>query len=580
MPQPSSEANALWLAQLLVGAFIVAVYCYSRFSNPRHERYTTTLSRYVLANVLYIGLGLSLYMGLVVSPELLNVLASAFREGTQESLQPVVDWIRAFSPPLLAALIVTVFIPMLPKAARIDAYIRNQFRRIALIPKAARVLSGQLARARYSVPEDLRTTVDDELAVLGHWRGADRAFPALQAAVTQVLSLKEQVDDWRRSGFADFMDNQDIDYQRICRRCDAVMTTLRIYLGDSEDFERIERRLKESAANTVGGGVAAVGAQHDPEADEVLESYRRLVAQYETAITKELSGLKENLCDFVAKGVLSAFGTEAGRKRYLNQMGFSYEAPKPFPWELLMLIGLLLLLGLFLVISLAEDLGLLGSGVLVRDIMLPADLAEASGRAVVSADIRFIPPIIILSHCLATMWALLLHAEAGDELAPGGAWRVRGEYFLAGLLSAVTALAVIYVGWALMLGSPSLAAALLLYFSPVAALPATTGLVTAFNLSHHSRREFRIAAPFVHVVALWIVSYVVSNLWLGQVFAETAAEEPAVFGVSLFMVATTTMIGLVVGGLVPTFYHRRRELEEAAKRRAPEPTAVQPLPGT
>jgi hypothetical protein len=186
-------AGAITHLEYLIGGLFVIMYAASRFNTPVTNRSTTTWTRYHLAASMYLGVGLVLYA--------LLAAYHPFQTALKHLLPTLGDELAAkmagqISPPLLAALCLTVLLPKVPYLSDIDAWIRQRLQHMAAIPFEARRVSAELRRAAFTVSDDIRARVSEDL-VAGDFREEDLVFeesPSVQHLWTKIAVLVRHLD--------------------------------------------------------------------------------------------------------------------------------------------------------------------------------------------------------------------------------------------------------------------------------------------------------------------------------------------------------------------------------------------------
>jgi hypothetical protein len=169
----SLSPHATDLVVTAICAFIVAVHAWDRYNTPETNRVSTTRSLFLFTGAGYVSASLILY--LLLSEVLLRPDTGLFLglEGPKKILS---DY---SSPPVLAALLLTVLLPNTPIVSEADRWLLERFRLWGRIPHGVRNLAQELT------PQALHVT-PAEVAELQAWIAAEGEVPDDLAGVVSA----------------------------------------------------------------------------------------------------------------------------------------------------------------------------------------------------------------------------------------------------------------------------------------------------------------------------------------------------------------------------------------------------------
>ena len=164
--------TADWVVTLICAA-VVAVHAWDRYNTPETNRVSTTRSLFLFTGAGYVSASLILY--LLLSEVLLRPDTGLFLglEGPKKILS---DY---SSPPVLAALLLTVLLPNTPIVSEADRWLLERFRLWGRIPHGVRNLAQELT------PQALHVT-PAEVAELQAWIAAEGEVPDDLAGVVSA----------------------------------------------------------------------------------------------------------------------------------------------------------------------------------------------------------------------------------------------------------------------------------------------------------------------------------------------------------------------------------------------------------
>jgi hypothetical protein len=316
-------AGAITHLEYLIGGVFVIMYAASRFNTPVTNRSTTTWLRYHLAASMYLGVGLVLFA--------LLAAYHPFQTALKHLLPTLGDELAAkmagqISPPLLAALCLTVLLPKVPYLSDVDAWIRQELQHMAAIPFEARRVSAELRRAAFTVPDDIRARVSEDL-LAGDFRKEDLAFeesPSVQHLWTKIAVLVRHLDGLEADHrFAAFMAGYAAELA-------SIRATYAMLSPKARKCFRLSRDLPPN---------------EDPERPRVADAAR----EYRDEFAEQARDLLTRTYDFLARGVLQCRHSYVARGALLRSLGFDVTIwPPPLTLNqhvtlFLVLLGVLIL---------------------------------------------------------------------------------------------------------------------------------------------------------------------------------------------------------------------------------------------
>jgi len=271
--------------------------------------------------------------------------------------------------------------------------------------------------------------------------------------------------------------------------------------------------------------------------------------KYGADFSAQIVHLREDLLDFISRGILHAELTDASRKRRLEALGFlEHPAPTAFTLnQLLCVFGtvMLLMLSGFLVVGAKESVGM----VIMRTSMIAAIYCVAVSCAVVPRE----------------TWAMAKRQRGQRPV---------GFYVVAGVMA---------VGFSLLISfcfncifergvGPGWRRSGMTY--PWAAMTFTTTVMTAFLIDDRPwRRVPRLVWRLIEGIGAAAVLLAMS--WLTHRWLEDVVQAPGAIVPAGYAVPPTSMVmiiagavGLAIGYLVPTWY---REAPRATQREPEAP---------
>lgn len=284
----------------LIGAVFVLVYASHRFNTPTSNRSTTTWLRYHVAAKTYWLVGLALFVLLGTYRPLQAVLQHGLPlVGLTEEASKVAG---ALSPPLLAALFLTVLLPRAPYLSTLDKWTRRKLQHMAAIPFEARRVSAELRTAAFTVPDAMRHRVTAEL-LAEDFHADDVLFAessAPQFVWTKISVLMRHLDGLEADhGFAAFMTAYPAELAQL-------RSQYKLLLPKARKCFRLTRDLP---------------AEPEDERSRVPDAVR----EYRDEFADQAAALLGAIYDFLSRGVLQSRHSYAARCDVLKELGFGVE---------------------------------------------------------------------------------------------------------------------------------------------------------------------------------------------------------------------------------------------------------------
>lgn len=304
----TEQLELLARVETYIGAVFVAFYGFERFRKPPAEpgarqtaypsRATTTAASYYTALVLYCGIGVLVYAGLLFSPSLLEkiwILVPQLGDEVPAALQ--------HSPSVVIALLLTVMLPRVPVLASLDEFVRTRLQHMAAIPYEVRRLAVELKRATF------RPASEEEYAEM---------LPGLMAQGFDEVDVRYATGDnllarWLR-------------VETLMHRLEAWEADggLRDYVADCPgELEALRERREGLAAKVRRAGDLGRG----PEGQAVDTRMLATLTAYREDVAAALDGLLRDLNDAISRAVLLGEYTEQRRIRRLGMLGFVMQMP-------------------------------------------------------------------------------------------------------------------------------------------------------------------------------------------------------------------------------------------------------------
>ena len=485
----------------LIGLALILIYAQSRFNTPKSNRSSTTVYRYYLAFFCYFLSLCLLYLllggGISASPALYDLLTKG-AEGVVEDVEHLAGG------PLLSALFLTTLLPNFPVLSKIDNWLRVTFQDIGHIPKEARELSGNMRRSTFIVPERNRDDIRRYLADFSETDIRFRPDNSPQSEWTQITSLLLEVRSWSdKRKYSGFLESFKTDYRQI-------------QIG----YEQL--RVK-----------ALKCIRWMSDYDDIEESSFHPVKECQKDFQERMVVLKKDLCNYIARGVLSCEITGKERRAKLEEMGFYDIADdrSPLTAHQAVSIGFIVFLFMFFGNLLFRSTPLMIS----RTIMISTMVATIYGLS------------IVLAIYLKVVWPFADIRRVGQR--PVASYVVSG--LLAVVLSFFISLTFKFVWfWDFLKALDDIRITypwLLMSFTVAATLSCLSdnGVLGKKPPPSWMRWLESIACGVVLMVASWVV-----HLWLSQIPGLTPDRIPP----RPFVVIISCGIGLAIGYIVPHWY--------------------------
>jgi hypothetical protein len=475
------EKTMPWLVALV----LVTVQSYVRFNTPPTSRASTTPGRYHTFAALYtIGVTLGWFM-LSSTPGLLAASTG----------KVALDQGSALTPPLYAALAVTILLSQIPYLSAPDRWLREWLQDRAHIPWEADRIGRRLQQTSLRIDAKTQADVKESFIAAG-LDELDVTFePARdpRALLARVAVLRRHVLDWPA-------DQKLAGYYRAHRA----------------DFERIERAY-EALVDRAAVIFRLVNTAK-PDDARWIEELRRLTRVF----TAEISILNAQLCQQIAHAVLKTSLTESGRRQLLERMGFELEDRRDLLFDRLMGLAATLPIG-YAIMMLAR--------------MKPED--RAFERLAMGLTIGVIYAVAVFAAVFARRRPLT-----------GAAIQTRRAitYLRAGILALGFSLAASLAVYAAFTGDAVRALELLGMRWPWSVLAAVTACLTAWNLDNQEARLLRCREAALQAGGAALAAAGV--VWLLGTFCTSGCRIPSLAHVIPVAGAT----GALIGFCVPTWY--------------------------
>jgi hypothetical protein len=272
-----------------LGIALILMYSFDRFNTPPSNRALTTAARYYTSASVYMLIYLLAYSILLYYPDLMNWLLKMASENLTipDSLPTAV----------VGAILLSIVIPKLPGFAKIDSRVRKFLQTLAAIPLQAYNLSGDIKKAKYSIPEKWTEKVTKTMREIGFKR-RDLVFEDTDTAEflwTKITALYLQIKAWEEDD-----------------------RFLAFFKERNDQFKRLEdryKRLRFMALNCFSLSKQIAG---DEREDNMIKS----VKQVNSNFRDQADDLLKEICNFISQGTLKCQLTRASRSRELKNMGF------------------------------------------------------------------------------------------------------------------------------------------------------------------------------------------------------------------------------------------------------------------
>ncbi len=501
--------------ELLLGALFVMFHAYERFNKPVTNRSSTTAVHYFSGATAYAVIALCAYFILSNYRDLLVSLLGK---------DMVPDYVLTLSPALIAALVLSVFVEKIPFIAYADRRLRSTLQEVAQIPYEVRRLSHSLQAYEFSVSRLMLDQVRSRLSNYGLtetdlvWDHTE-SFQPVWAKTTILLQLVATWQTERR--FSAFMNTFQNEYAALAEK----HARLNAYVLDYK--------------------LSAPVSADTPE-EKLIQKLRKHV--YED----QLKDLFQEVCEFIARALLSCHVSAKARTAELRRMGFA-ERREPRQLSLNQMANIFLMV----------------SAVLLMGILL------AGGRKDFGVGQQVMLVLMVATtYCVAISCAIYFMRQLEAESVESVNERHTITYLFAGLAAVVLGLLVHFV-FKFLIHDFNLDKTLedigLRY--PRLLLTFTLAAMTAFNIdngSNHGRAQSWIEGG-LQALAQGIAAYVAS-LWTQQLDPTIQNSNTAWFAIVL-----SSAIGFLLGYNVPGWY-RGKLHQRVLKRRDSDADRFSKLP--
>lgn len=298
-------------AEWIAGSVFIGLYGYKRYNTSRfvgiaENRNSTTFLRFSAYFLCYLLTLLAIYWVfgslLQTSPEVVARFLPV-SGGPSAAVSPGFDArdLAHLTGPIVSALMLTTLLPSLPILQAFDLWLLKRFWDLGRIPNHVLRQSGILERApltirpgieaeiigraeRYKIP---RECVDFEVprSIEGQWTG--------------LCYLMLKLGDWKDHGgkYARFLQENESEFIGLTFEFDTI----------SSHFSDYQHRRKSTEAN------------RDVQSQEILDDLGK-------RLKEEIEGHYKKICTFISCGVFAAELTETARRKSFKELGFDQDA--------------------------------------------------------------------------------------------------------------------------------------------------------------------------------------------------------------------------------------------------------------
>jgi len=269
------------LAYGAVGLGLVVFHAIERFNTPPYpmRRSTTTFGRYYLALAVYALAMIAIYA-------LFSVFLGAHSlEEMQKSKAP--GWVVGLPPQLYLALLLTIYLPLIPPMRQVDCRIRRLLHNMARIPFEAHRLSAHIRDAMIDWSSDRKKHVENVLS--------KHNIPASFAIFDDTYGIAQQFTKitW---------------LMETLRKQSMQASTSRLMFIQAEEHGRLNRMF-DSLAENVKEYQSTAGVPLYP-------------ANWNRPLLQSMESFRNELCDFLSCVVLYSSRTRAGMDQIVSESGF------------------------------------------------------------------------------------------------------------------------------------------------------------------------------------------------------------------------------------------------------------------
>ncbi|MCP5363787.1 MAG: hypothetical protein H6905_00880 [Hyphomicrobiales bacterium] len=326
------------LAQFLIGAATVLFFAWDKFNTPVSYKASTTRERYRLAAVSYYLSMLVVFVLLTLIiwavpavvpedilrstrqlpiaegvPEEIGAVALDFHFNTvQQAWEKVFEWLEksaaTVNAPILAALLMTVFLEHVPWLQKIDKGLLESFRGLGRIPEEVQDWRNQLVATSPRISDMAQARIVREISddpILRDWKAQLLRFEGpqdfAQGAFLRVAHLRHELHELEHDGrFAQLIKN----FPELKSARDAIET------------HYMEMRIEALELAKVTQEAEAGHGRKGP-------AYRGCLRFF----TRSFNGVYAKLCELVAYHLCYCEPTKEDRERKLAELGFCEVKP-------------------------------------------------------------------------------------------------------------------------------------------------------------------------------------------------------------------------------------------------------------
>ncbi|MDH5574699.1 MAG: hypothetical protein OEY80_04385 [Nitrospirota bacterium] len=481
--------------ELLFGEVLVLMQSATQFNTPATNRSSTTACRYYMAIGMYLFIMTVGYYLLATMPQLLSFTAVGGTESISEDM-------KNLSPPLLAALFMTLLLPRLPILSGMEKWFRSQLQEIADIPGEVRRLTAELRQAEYDMPlaDQKRVRAILRQQGMGEQDVVVTPSPTPQYLWCKLSALISHLDEWERDKkFTGFLHSFADEWTRIREQYAGLANKARACF----DLQRGTREKDQ-----------------DPQARQAIQECQRYFVEHSEAVLRDLLVL-------ISRGILHAHVTQTGRNKELKRLGYRNIHRLLNP-----MITLNQMVYVFLMISVIFGIGL-----------------PLLGRGHQSAQMPLQVIIMVATLYSASIFCVL-YTKSKWTWAQVDAYGQRPwmYYLLVGGLAAVLG-GIISLTFRVILFDWDMAIEKFLETRPWLLLEFATAAGTAFHLDNN-----KIWSPAIRGQQRWIesVSQALVTMAAAVVVHGLLTTPPPLYRVLIL----TGVIGALIGGMIPQWYRK------------------------
>lgn len=283
--------------ELMLGGIFILVHSYDRYNKPSTNRLSTTAFRFHLSAIIYASIYLIFYYIFTKYPSFLKI----FQIGEIGGTPGLLDTLNELPPALLVALILTIFIEKIAFVKSIDARLRDFLQKSAEIPFEAMRLASQLRSA------DMRFDQNNTMALVSNKlieegiKDTDVVFTEKpshddKSLLSRITAITLQLEAWEKDRtYIRFIQEHRANYNSIFNRYSRLLKKARLCF-DLNDDEFAE-----------------------------LDSPKAMIASKEckSSFMEQCRALFATECEFISHAILSSNVTEKARAKALADLGFN-----------------------------------------------------------------------------------------------------------------------------------------------------------------------------------------------------------------------------------------------------------------